>query len=1075
MSDANQMEYKESELPAIELFKLLGYKYLHGSELTSNSIVQEQILETAIKRINPWINNENARRVVKKLTTTTGSSLMETNEIIYGLLVGKETRQEFDKINCQVKQLISGREELKTVNFIDWLNPLNNDFMVCNQIRITGKIRTSIPDLVVYVNGLPLAVIECKAPKERAKSKAVEDLLYYQKNSEKLFHYNQLCVGIARNTTAVYGAIGANETYYSNYRDKNIDALASLIENTPTKQDILLWNLFRKERLLDIIKNFVVFEKSEGRTIKKLPRYPQLRATNKTIEKLASKNEGGVIWHTQGSGKSITMTYIAKKLQTDTNGFENPKILILTDRIDLDKQIGDLFVAVGFQNVHKARATSHLKNLLKNPYGNIITTTIQKFMERTDTEDIHQDDENFIQEDEISELTSDIKIKKAPDGSLLRVTKIHDENGTLIETTEEPIEVEELSAKKNIYILADEAHRSQYGLLAAYMRQALPHAKFIAFTGTPITKDEKSTLGEFYGGEYIDTYTIKESVADGNTLDILYDQALPEVVIDKPGLDADFKELYGDKDRDRKALLRRNAVNKYKSAYERLWIIATHIINHYQAGACKEGHKAMLVCANRITAVMYRKIFEQMKTEKIHNLNSKVVISLGGKGDKLEKQCSDYLKYVTPDNEVKNTTENFKLPFPPKGENLINSKTGKAQYNNDHVLIVSDMLLTGYDCPIASVLYLDKNLKEHTLLQAIARVNRTREGKNAGFIMDYCGVAENLVEALNMFSGEIKKDDVVKEYKVFAYGKLRARHTKLIDFFKNIKADRKKERETYKDQIFKMLEPLNLRDRFKKLLKEFNQGMDIVLPDEFAIQFAFDFKLFNEIRALFADVYQDTENTRIDPGESLKLQIMVDENLRAAGITGLLAKPISIADRDEFADELAKQGKGAQKLIKQNATKYRIKTGVQINKSFYGPLSEILEKAIDDEKNQRIDQLEFLDVVDGINDKIDNYEVGLQKKGLKNHIEYAIYSEMKTLYECENIVMEKLNAIVEELDKYFMIVNWEHPSRQDEIVKKIRKHLKDKFANFAEAKVYAQGLLDTIINNKKNEKNEKSY
>jgi len=379
-----------------------------------------------------------------------------------------------------------------------------------------------------------------------------------------------------------------------------------------------------------------------------------------------------------------------------------------------------------------------------------------------------------------------------------------------------------------------------------------------------------------------------------------------------------------------------------------LWVVADHIVKHYQAGAQKECHKAMLVCANRITAVMYRKIFEEMKSEGLHNLNTRVVVSLGGKEDKLAKQCSDYLDYVTPEDRIKPVTKEFTLPFPPEGESLVNSKTGKAQYNDDHILIVSDMLLTGYDCPIASVLYLDKNLKEHTLLQAIARVNRTREGKNAGFVMDYCGVADNLVDALNMFSGELEKDDVVKDYKTTAYGKLMARHTILVDFFKEIRIDRKQDREKFKDEVFVFLEPMDLRDKFKKLLKEFNQGMDIVLPDEYAVQFAYDFKLFNEIRAMFADVYPNDREDRIDAGESQKLQIMIDENLRAAGITSLLAEPIAITNREEFADELAKQGQGTQKLVKKNATKHRIQTGLQINKSFYGPLSEVLEKAIDD-------------------------------------------------------------------------------------------------------------------------------
>jgi type I restriction enzyme R subunit len=336
----------------------------------------------------------------------------------------------------------------------------------------------------------------------------------------------------------------------------------------------LLYNLFKKENLLDLVRHFVVFELEEGTTIKKLPRYQQIRATNRTIEKLRAHDQGGVVWHTQGSGKSITMAYITRKLQAQEYGFDNPTIMVMTDRKDLDRQITNTFRNIGFKSVSQATSVKHLDKLLRNDYGCIITTTLQKFQEKdqenADTSDQTEQDEN-----------QNILIEKSIAGNVLtKITKQLIQN-KWVETSREEVILEELSQKENLYILVDEAHRSHYGFLASFMRTVLPKAKFIAFTGTPISKEDKSTLAEFYGEKYIDTYTIKQSVADGATVELLYDEGIAKLDVKKEELDQEFEEKFGSESEEKKEKLKNEALRKYQLSTERITEICKHLLTHY--------------------------------------------------------------------------------------------------------------------------------------------------------------------------------------------------------------------------------------------------------------------------------------------------------------------------------------------------------------------------------------------------------------------------------------------------------------------------------------------------------------
>jgi type I restriction enzyme R subunit len=1056
------MQYPEflySEQPAIRLFEKLGYEYYDGSDTDERENIQEVVLKErikkAIKRINPWIDENNLAKAFNELTTVNGASLMEINQKIWELIRGGE---------YSVKQEFNGIEEFKPVYFIDYTNPENNDFLVINQIKYHGILQNSIPDLVVYINGLPIGVIECKSPSAKnAWDSAYGDLDYYQKNSEKLFHYNQICCGVWE-VSGKYGAINSPKQFYSVFKTSKDDDLCFL-GNKPTGQAILLYSLFEKNRLLDLIRHFVLFELGEGRTIKKLPRYQQIRATNRTIKKLQT-DEGGVVWHTQGSGKSLTMAYVTRKLQAPEFGFDNPTVMVMTDRKDLDRQITTTFQNVGFKNVHQASSVAHLDKLLRNDYGGIITTTLQKFQE-TDKEATSQTDQTELEERGNLQIEKHIK-----DNLLVKITKeLKDGKWKEIERTE--IELEELSKKDNLYILVDEAHRSHYGFLASFMRTVLPNAKFVAFTGTPISKEDKSTLGEFYGGDYIDIYTIKESVADGATVELLYDEGIAKLDVKKEELDKEFEDKFGHESEEKKDKLKSEALRKYQFSKERIDLISKHIVEHFKEKIFPDGHKAMLVCSGRVAAIKYQQALLRLKEQEYHNFDSKVVISIGSpKSDEIAKDYYATLDWnkrnpenlkpvlVVAPEDVKTVTENYKLPFGNESET---EKSGKKKFDNTAILIVSDMLLTGYDAPIASCLYLDKPLKEHSLLQAIARVNRSRNGKSAGFIIDYNGITAYLIQALEIFSGDIRPDDILKNLNE-EIPKLELNHTKLVDFFKSMRIDRHYDRDSYVDTAVRFIEPIDRRDEFKVLLKQFNKSVNIVLPNKAAMKHQTDFKLFNEIKLRAANTYPDDDDLKVSRDESKMLQSLIDDHLKAKGIENLLLEPISIIDKEKFKEEILNASPATKELKMRNNLKHTIKVGLDKNPDFYKPLAQRLEELLKQKDEERITQTALLKAYADIQDEIVEEQKEGEEKGFTTERQRAIYNSMKLIFDGDAGYATKtlFDLIKGELN----IVEWETKGRvQKDIQNKIMRFLKTKMER-NEAREKAKEMVDVIKKNK---------
>jgi type I restriction enzyme R subunit len=1052
-------EYIHSELPAIKLFQQMGYDYFDASQKDERADITEVILKerllAAIKKLNTWINDNNLNKAYNEITTVNGASLIEINEKVWELIRGG---------TFSVKQVINGVEEFKVVHFIDYLHPENNDFLVVNQMKYHGRYQHSIPDLVVYINGLPIGVIECKSPTaQNAWDKAYSDLKYYQENSEKLFHYNQICAGIW-DVGGRYGAINSPQQFYSVFKTSKEDT--DIINQAKKDQDKLIIALFKKERVLDIIRHFVLFEVEEGRTVKKLPRYQQLRATNKTIARLQG-GEGGVVWHTQGSGKSLTMAYVTRKLQAPEYGFDNPTVLIMTDRKDLDRQITTTFQNVGFKNVNQASSVVHLDKLLRNDYGGIITTTLQKFQE-TDKDATTSTDQTELEE------RGNLMIEKhLNEKTLIKITK-ELQKGKWVEIERVEIELEELSKKENLYILVDEAHRSHYGFLASFMRTVLPNAKFVAFTGTPISKEDKSTLAEFYGGKYIDVYTIMESVADGATVELLYDEGIAKLDVKKEELDQEFEETFGHLSEDKKDKLKREALRKYQLSAERIDAIGRHMVDHYRDKIFPDGHKAMIVCSGREAAIKYQEVLESLKAEGYHNFESKVVISMGSpKSDGIAKTYYETLEWnkenpkdkrpvlVVPPEDIKDATNDFKLPF---GNATEKEKSGKKKYDNTAFIIVSDMLLTGWDAPIASCLYLDKPLKEHNLLQAIARVNRSRKGKNAGYIVDYNGITAYLIQALEIFSGDIRPDDILKNINE-EFPKLVMNHTKLVEFFKPLKIDRNYNREDFIDAAVRFIEPINKRDDFKVLLKDFNKSINIVLPNTKALKYQGDFKLFNEIKLRARNAYPEDEELKITKDESKMLQSMIDEHLKAEGVESLLAEPISIIDKDKFKEEIMNASPATKELKMRNNLKHTIKVGIDKNPDFYKPLAQRLDELLKLKTEQRITQLELLKAYTEIQDEIIDQQKEGEEKGFVTERERAVYDSMKVLFgeDAEDATKTIFDLIKGELN----IVGWQRKGQvKKDIENKIRRYLSTAKIEREDAKLKAKEMVEVLIKNK---------
>ena len=837
-----------------------------------------------------------------------------------------------------------GRQETPSVRFFDFDHPAPgvglNEYVVTTQFRVRRGAeragdddrRAVIPDLVLFVNGIPLVVMEAKSPSllEVWKSKAVRQLRRYQEagpesrgaGAPALFETNLICVAHC-GADAAYAAVGAPENAYVGW--KSIEPfVAADFEGrfgvAPEGQARLIAGLLNPATLLDVLRDFVVFEQERGRLVKKLPRYQQYRATRQAVARVLDgrtpPERGGVVWHTQGSGKSLTMLYLATKLRRSP-ALRNPTIVVVTDRRQLDRQITQTFERTGFPNPEHADSTAHLRALLGTSNGRTVMTTIQKFEEAL--------------------------------------------SGRMGEASH-------LNAADNVVVMIDEAHRTQYGRLAAKMRAALPNATFIGFTGTPIDQGfRRTTLGTF--GELIDSYTIPESVADGATVPIFYEARLPELHVEGPEtLDRLFEALFGDEPEATRAEIRRRYANKetIAQAAKRIEAVALDIAEHYKKKVRPNGFKAQVVAPSRAAALRYAEHLCQF------GLSAYPIITTD-QNDGPEFQAARSLD----EGQIVGAFTD------PEGE--------------PQVLVVVDKLITGFDAPVEQVLYLDRSMRDHTLLQAIARVNRrfshTREGvpteKEYGLVVDYHGVSRELESALAIFERgdveealtELPEDPGPVMQAAADRAEAHFRGLDLADSWACVHrfdADAGAEADYKVDQY----------EAFDRDYREFSTLMDRFLPDPAALAYLDRLRDLTVIRsyarAQFLRERADTDWTAIGAKVKQLLDSRIDASVRE------LMAPVSVLD-ENFEQTIARLPHDeARASVMEHALRAEIKERLAENPAFYERLSEVLERIIRELRARLIDAAEGRKRMRPIRAEIAREEAIAAEQGL-TPVSFAVY------------------------------------------------------------------------------------
>lgn len=1004
-----------SQIPALQFLQNLGYTYLTPEEALNlrggrtNAVLLEEILVQQLRRINRirFKGNEypfsegNILSAVQTLKDTLYDGLVRTNEKIYDLLcLGKSLQQSID-----------GDTKSFQFNYIDW-NPetwlTNNVFHVTEEFSVerTGSHETRRPDIVLFVNGIPLGVIECKRPDLKDPiGEAISQHLRNQREDEipKLFLFSQLLLSISSNE-AKYATVGTPAKFWAVWKeqDEKSEKLKAL-KNKPlsdeqknklfgerfdyvqdyfkemdatdrqvTEQDRALYSLVRPERLLELTYRYTLFDAGE----KKISRYQQYFCVKKILDRIRrlqkdGTRQGGIVWHTQGSGKSLTMVMLALGLALEPD-MKDHKIVIATDRIDLDDQITKTFKHCGVEPV-QAKTGSHLSDLLLGNKSQIITTVINKFE--------------------------------------AAVSKAGNKNES-----------------SNIFVLVDEGHRGQFGELHAKMKKALPNACFIGFTGTPILKKTKNTLERF--GGLIDTYTIRQAVNDKAVVPLLYEGRHVDQTVDDESIDAWFDRITANLTLEQCADLKKkftttDQLNKAEKKVMRIaWDISTHFRDNWQGTP----YKAQLVTQDKSTALLYKKYLDEFGI-----VSSEVLIS-------------------APDDREGNTEVDEENPQAIQAfwKKMMARFGSDKEYNrqiinsfkkSDHpeIIIVVDKLLTGFDAPRNTVLYLTRRLKDHTLLQAIARVNRLYDGKDFGYIIDYRGVLQNLDEALDVYSNLADFDeegledlssafvDVSEEVK-----KIAQRHSDLWDLFKDVK--NKQDEEAFEQH----LADEELRTKFYECLSVYSRTLSIALSSvkfietvsedkikKYKEDLRFFMKLRTAVRRRYAEVIDFKEY-------EARIQKLLDTHV-GTGEVEQVTNLVNIFDTDAFNKELDQLGNAASKADTiAHRTKKTIHERIDEDPTFYKRFSELLEAAIKAFREQRLSDLEYLKKVTEIAEKVRN-RTGDDIPSQLNHHDvakafYGVLLEVFTKYAHENLDARSVSADaglkVDEIINEYKIVNW---------------------------------------------------
>jgi type I restriction enzyme R subunit len=1034
MTNFETNEKHLSQIPALQLLISLGFEYITPAEAlyerqerTSN-VLLENILRSQLKEINRirykaneyLFSEENVQSAIQKLKNIKYDGLLKTNEAVYDLLT----------LGTALEQTIEGNSKSFNLNYIDWRNQQRNCFHVTIEYSVerSRSTETARPDIVLFVNGIPFCVIECKAPQVEVEQ-AVSQSIRNQNDDyiPKLFIYTQLVLAVNKNS-AMYATTGSAAKFWGIWKEPQMEAgdrkfgklqefvnkplenhtlarIANTLNTNPvslktdrlvTEQDKAVYSLCRPDRLLELAWKFTIFDGG----IKKIARYQQYFVIKSTLNRVKqfdsnSSRKGGIIWHTQGSGKSLTMVMLTRNLALDTE-IMNPRIVLVTDRDDLDKQLGNTFAACGLE-ANRATSGRNLLELVAEKQSGIITTLIHKF------------DKAFA-------------VKKY--------------------RCESP----------DIFILVDESHRTQFGSFSARMRQMFPNACYLGFTGTPLLKKEKNSFAKF--GELVEPhYSITQAVEDGAVVPLLYEGRHVEMTQNKKAVDLWFERLTQGLTKEQKADLKRKyaRAEMLNKTDQVIYMRAFDISEHYRSNWQGTGFKAQLVAPNKVAALRYNS-----NLNEIGIVSSEVVISppdmREGYDETDDETTDDVVKFWQKMMKRYGNEEEYT-------KQLINQfKHG----SEPEILIVVDKLLTGFDAPRNTVLYLCRILREHTLLQAIARVNRLYEGKEFGFIVDYVSVLGELDKALTMYSAfeGFDESDLVGTIASIKseIDKLPQRYSDLWDIFKSVKY-------SYDEEAYEiLLADDELREEFYGRLSEYSKTLAIAFSsdrflfetdDKTLFRYKADLRKFQLLKASVKLRYAEAIDYRdYEP----RIKKLLDTHIQANEVIQL-NKPVNIFDDKMFNQVKEEQGVYQTKKPTASkadtiahATKKVITEKMGEDPAFYEKFSKLIQQAIEDFRAKRISDLDYLEKVVDIRDKVvGKVHDDVPKKLTGNEDAMAYYGVLKPFFEkhdldesdLESIAADTAIAIHSILESHQKVQFWDDEDAQKQTVNEIDDYLYD--------------------------------
>ena len=1035
-------EWERVERPLLDHLSLLGWGTLNWSErqadgvdvrASDREVLLERRLGAALEKINrgpdggSWLDEARISAAIAELRSMpAGAKLLEANQQATTLLLqgfAVEGLNEWD----------GGRDQ--TINYIDWNNWNANDFLAVSQFAVAtpGQAPNIRSDVTLFVNGIPLVVIEAKPPgHDSGITDALDQLRRYanqrgsgiNEGAEQLFWTNQLTVATTgeRAEAATFTALPEHYMAWKDPYPSTVEEVAVSL-NKPTdaltQQELLTAGMLAPERLLDIVRHFTLFtETGSGRTSKIVGRYQQYRGVQRAMQRLLTgetraadghvDRRGGIIWHTQGSGKSLTMVFLIRAMRSHPE-LRKFKIVLVTDRIDLQKQLRDTAALVN-ETIHVAQSAADMKGLLSQPGPGVVMATIQK-----------------NRDEEISEA---------------------------------------LNESESILVMVDEAHRSHGSALHASLMNAVPNAARIGFTGTPIIMGKRKKTLEIFGG-YLDQYTLRESEADGSTVPIFYEGRTSDAAVRGASKMDDlfygwFSELT---DEQRESLQHKYAtVARVLEAPELIEAKAKDILRHYISTVMPDGFKGMVVATSREACVRYEQALVKARDELVVELDqrSDLLDQPAGRFDTdgpfmsgAAKQVHlirnlDFAAVISADHNdpphyaqwtnkqrQQERIDSFKLP-------LGTTAQGTAPLG---LLIVNSMLLTGFDAPQAQVIYLDRMIQEAELLQAVARVNRTAQKKDAGLVVDYYGVSAQLTQALAAYmsaSGEIDPDvDGALRPLTHEIEKLEPQQQRLRQIF--MQRGVEPTTDSTEDCVH-LLGDERLRTEFDVALRAFLNTLNTVLPRPAALPFIGDLKLFGEIQVQTRRRYRDTPDGDFDPRKyQEKIRRLIDEHITVLDLEHKIP-PVRI-NEVAFAEHVNQIDSDRTKASEmEHALRHHIREHIDEDPAYYGKLSDRIDDILE-RLEDRWDQiaLEFEDLITDVNEgPTDEDDTGLDPTTELPFHNQMVEKVATSQPDANEQLITLTTSLVNEIRRIIGVVGfWDNATKQDDLRKAIKRSLDD--------------------------------